>query len=100
MTLMRISVRSSAGHCRTFQNEGAAARYAADLTAADEDVLTTILFSDGDLVEFAAISSELPPDVELDLHRSVAVQSVHGIPGADELARALFPHLSRDRGPQ
>ena len=43
--------------------------YADELRLAADDVLTTILIHDGDLVEFAAVDSV---DTELDLRRLVA----------------------------
>ena len=94
MTTPRVTVRSSGGHCRTFADEKAAGVYAAELSQADEDVLTTILFPDGDLVEFAAIVTELPTDVELARHRLVVVESKDEIPGSDQVAKMLFPRLS------
>ena len=94
MTALRITVRSHSGHLRTFSDETAAAKYSAALTAADQNVLISILFPDGDLVEFAAVVCDLPDGVELDLNRLVAVESEDGMPQADQVARALFPRLA------
>ena len=95
MSELRITVRSHSGHYRTFTDEKAAGVYSAELTSAGDDVLTTVLFPDGDLVEFAAIAVDLPEDVDLD--RLIAVESKGGAPGANEVARALFPGLAPDQ---
>ena len=93
MTGLRITVRSHSGHLRTFSDATAAAEYFAALTAADQNVLISILFPDGDLVEFAAVVCDLPDGVERD-RGLVAVESKDGMPQADQVARALFPRLA------
>ena len=92
MLALRITVRSSGGHCRTFGDDKAAGAYAAELSMIGENVLTTIMFPDGDLVEFAALGN-VPDNVELDVRRLAMVESQDGIPGADVVAKSLFPHL-------
>lgn len=92
MLALRITVRSSGGHCRTFDDDKAAGAYAAELSMTGENVLTTIMFPDGDLIEFAALGN-VPDNLELDMHRLLVVESQDGIPGADVVAKSLFPHL-------
>ena len=91
-TGLRVTVRSGAGHCRTFADDKAAGAYVAELSMAGENVLATIAFPDGDLVEFAALG-DVPDNVELDMQRLIGVESRNGMPSADQLAKALFPHL-------
>ena len=74
MFALRITVRSGGGHCRTFRDEKAAELFAADLTMADHNILTTIMFPDGDPVEFAALGN-VPDNLELDIHRLRVVES-------------------------
>lgn len=91
-TALRVTVRSNGGHCRSFRDERAAGEYAAELSMTGENVLATVLFPDGDLVEFAALG-DVPDNVELDVRRLAVVESQDGVPAADEVARALFPRL-------
>ena len=51
----RITVSNDRGQCRTFDDEQAAAVFAAELTLKGTRVLTTITFSDGDAMEIVAV---------------------------------------------
>ena len=81
----RITVASDGGACRTFRDEEAAGRYAAELVLDGQCVLNTIAWPDGETVEFAAIPGDSsPPDLALD--RLNAYESPGGQLTAEEVS--------------
>jgi len=88
----RFNVRSDRGACRTFLAEKSATAYMTELLNRGENVLTSLAWSDGDFYEFAALS-EYPASI-VDTERLNGVEFNPGDSvSANEIARALFPHL-------